>query len=96
MPLDFKQALFEVALNPLGNTEDPTDPESIRDAIRGNTHQTHVGLVDFNNGPAPTISKTPLAGGQWSMAGGRPELRIVENADHPDIATTGEFRLIES
>lgn len=96
MPLGFKQALFEVVLSALSKTEDPTDPASIRDAIRGNKYQTHVGPLDFNSGPVPTISKTPLVGGQWSMSGERPELKIVENADHSDIATTGEFRLIET
>jgi len=94
MPLGFKHSLFEVALDALKRTEDPTDPASIRDAIAATSYQSVVGPIDFSKGPVPNIAKTPLVGGQWSMAGGKPVLEIVENTDHPDIPTTAEMRPI--
>jgi branched-chain amino acid transport system substrate-binding protein len=42
----------------------------------------------------PGISKTPLVGGQWSIVDGKPQLSVVENGDHPEIAATAEVRLI--
>jgi len=94
MPLAFKHSLFEVAIDALKRTEDPTDPAAIRDAIRATDYRSVVGPVNFNTGPVPGISKTPLVGGQWGLESGTPQLQIVENADHPQIATTGDVRLI--
>tara|TARA_R110000751_G_scaffold234229_3_gene335527 strand:+ start:149954 stop:151237 length:1284 start_codon:yes stop_codon:yes gene_type:complete len=94
MPLGFKHSLFEVALDALKRTQDPTDPASIRDAIAATSYDSVVGTIDFSKGPVPNIAKTPLVGGQWSMASGKPVLEIVENADHPDIPTTAQMRPI--
>lgn len=94
MPLGFKHSLFEVALDTLKRTQDPTDPASIRDAIAATSYDSVVGNIDFSKGPVPNIAKTPLVGGQWSMASGKPVLEIVENADHPDIPTTAQMRPI--
>ena len=94
MPLGFKYSLFEVVLDALARTEDPTDPASIRDAIAATDYMSVVGPINFRKGPVPNIAKTPLVGGQWLVEGARPDLRIVENADHPEIPRTGDFRLI--
>jgi len=94
MPLGFKHSLFEVAVDALKRTEDPTDPDSITAAIAATAYDSCVGHIDFSKGPVPNIAKTPLVGGQWIMEGGKPVLRIVENADHPDIPTTGSMKAI--
>jgi len=94
MPLGFKHSLFEVAIDALKRTEDPSDPASIRDAIAATDYASIVGPVNFQTGPVPNISKTPLVGGQWRLEDGRPVIDIVENTDHPDIARTGSVRLI--
>ncbi|MEM1401054.1 MAG: ABC transporter substrate-binding protein [Pseudomonadota bacterium] len=94
MPLGFKHSLFEVAIDALTRTEDPTDPDSIADAIRQTSYSSIVGPIDFNSGPVPNIAKTPLVGGQWRVENGTPILDIVENGDHPDIPLTAETRSI--
>ncbi|MGB0747558.1 MAG: ABC transporter substrate-binding protein [Magnetospiraceae bacterium] len=94
MPLGFKHSLFEVAMDALSRTEDPTDPDSIAAAIGETAYDSVVGHIDFRKGPVPNISKTPLVGGQWQLEGGKPVLQIVENGDQPDIPTTSEMKAI--
>ncbi len=94
MPLAFKHSLFEVAIDALKRSADPTDAASIRDAIRATNYQSIVGPVNFMTGPVPGISKTPLVGGQWHIKDGKPVLEIVENTDQPAIAKTGTVTLI--
>ncbi len=94
MPLAFKHSLFEVAIDALKRCSDPMDPASIRDALRATDYQSVVGPVNFMTGPVPNISKTPLVGGQWHIEDGKPVLEIVENGDHPAIATTADVTLI--
>ena len=94
MPLGFKHSLFEVVIDSLKRTEDPTDPDSIAKAISETDYNSIVGPINFKKGPVPNIAKTPLVGGQWQIEGGKPVLKIVENGDHPDIPLTGEMRPI--
>ncbi|WP_035260973.1 ABC transporter substrate-binding protein [Actibacterium mucosum] len=95
MPLGFKHSLFEVALDALQRTEDPTSPESIAKAIGETKLDTCVGRIDFSAGPVPNIAKTPLVGGQWTIdSKGNPHLDITLNLGHTDIATTAEMRPI--
>lgn len=96
MPLGFKHSLFEVAIDALRRTEDPTDPASIRDAIAATDYASIVGPVNFQTGPVPNVSKTPLVGGQWRLEDSKPVIDIVENSDHPSIAKTGAVRLIQN
>ncbi|MDQ2093614.1 ABC transporter substrate-binding protein [Rhodalgimonas zhirmunskyi] len=96
MPLGFKHSLFEVAIDALRRTEDPSDPASIRDAIAATDYASIVGPVNFQTGPVPNVSKTPLVGGQWRLEDGKPIIDIVENRDHPSIAKTGNVRLIRN
>lgn len=96
MPLGFKHSLFEVAIDALRRTEDPSDPASIRDAIAATDYASIVGPVNFQTGPVPNVSKTPLVGGQWRLEDGRPIIDIVENSDHASIAKTGNVRLIQN
>ncbi|MCB1355281.1 MAG: ABC transporter substrate-binding protein [Maritimibacter sp.] len=94
MPLGFKHSLFEVAIDALQRTEDPTDPDSIAAAIGATNLDTITGNVNFSAGPVPNVAKTPLVGGQWQIEGGKPVLQIVENGDHPEIPLTGEMKPI--
>jgi branched-chain amino acid transport system substrate-binding protein len=95
MPLAFKHSLFEVAVDALKRTADPKDPASIRDAIKATDYQSIAGPVNFQTGPVPNISKTPLVGGQWHIEDGKPVLNIIENSDHPSIKTKGKVNLIK-
>lgn len=94
MPLGFKHSLFEVIMDSLQRSEDPTDPDSIAAAIGATNYDSVVGNINFANGPVPNIAKTPLVGGQWRLDGGKPVLDIVENGAHPNIPLTGEMKAI--
>lgn len=84
MPLAFKHALFEVAVDALKRAAGK-NPAAIRDAIRQINLPTMVGPVNFRTGPVPNISKTPLVGGQWRRRGKNLELVIVENSQAPMV-----------
>ncbi len=84
MPLAFKHALFEVAVDALKRAGGK-NPAAIRDAIRQTNLPTMVGPVNFKTGPVPNISKTPLVGGQWRRRGKNLELVIVENSQAPMV-----------
>ncbi|NOD93166.1 ABC transporter substrate-binding protein [Ruegeria sp. HKCCD4884] len=94
MPLGFKHSLFEVAIDALKRTEDPTDPDSIASAVRATSYNSVVGPIDFGAGPVPNIAKTPLVGGQWRVENGKPVLDIVENSLAPEVPLTAEVRTI--
>ena len=94
MPLGFKHSLFEVVLDALKRCTDPTDPASIRDAVKTTSYDSIVGHIDFRKGPVPNIANTPLVGGQWHVKDGRSGLTIVENGDHPDIPIGGQMAAI--
>ncbi len=84
MPLAFKHALFEVAVDALKRAEG-RNPAAIRNAIRQTSLPTMVGPVNFKTGPVPNVSKTPLVGGQWKRRGKNLELVIVENSLAPMV-----------
>ncbi|MBN8999301.1 MAG: ABC transporter substrate-binding protein, partial [Rhizobiales bacterium] len=83
-----------VVVDALKRSGDPTSAEAVRDAIRATDYDSIVGKVNFTTGPVPGISKTPLVGGQWSMAEGTADLLVVENSAIPAIAIQSEVRLI--
>lgn len=93
MPLAFKHALFEVAVDALKRAEGKS-PAAIRDAIRRSDLPTMVGPVNFQTGPVPNISKTPLVGGQWKRRGKSLDLVIVENSQAPMIAVQDRLAAI--
>lgn len=94
MPLGAKHSLFEVVIDALKRTQDIDSPEAISAAIRQTNMNTVFGPVNFQTGPVPNISKTPLAGGQWQLQGDKPVLEIVTNGHSPEIATTGAIKPI--
>ena len=94
MPLGFKHALFEVALDALKRSANKS-PEAIRDAIKATRQTTTVGPVNFATGPVPNISKTPLVSGQWRKSGKGLELAVVENSQAPSIAVQGKLAAIK-
>ncbi|MEO0693819.1 MAG: ABC transporter substrate-binding protein, partial [Pseudomonadota bacterium] len=91
-PIGFKHALFEVAADVIRRAEDLEDFEAITAAIAATNLDTIVGTVDWSSGPVKNVSKTPLVGGQWQKEGDTFDLKIVANADQPDIPVTGELK----
>jgi len=88
-PIGFVHALFEVAADVLARTTDIDSPEAIRDAIKATKLDTIVGTVDWSSGPVPSVSKTPLVGGQWQTGTDYPfEIQVTTNATGIDIPIT--------
>jgi len=85
-PKGFKHALIEVALDVLKRSEDPTDPGAVVEAIKTTDIHTLVGPVNFQTGPVPNVSPTPVVGGQWVKGDKFPfDLKICENQYAPEI-----------
>ena len=94
MPLGFKHSLFEVAIDALKRSAGPGQLESIRDAIASTNYNSIVGPVNFQAGPVPNVSKTPLVSGQWRKKGNKLDLEIVENSLAPMIPIQSELRAL--
>jgi branched-chain amino acid transport system substrate-binding protein len=91
-PIGLVHALFEVAAAALAQAEGPDDRDGIVDALSRLRVDTVCGTLDWNAGPVPNVSKTPLVGGQWRVSGGVAELVIVSNSQALAIPRTSEVQ----
>ena len=95
MPLGFRHALFEVAIDALKRTKNISDPASIRDAIAATKLDTIVGPVDFKSGPYPNTHATPIVIGQWRKGKKFPhDLVNVNNTVAPEVPVGGKMEPI--
>lgn len=89
-PLGFAHALFEVAVD-AAKRAGSTDKAALRDAVGATDLDTVVGKVNFNSGPVPHLSKTPLVAGQWVAGTDYPlELAINVNSGLPGVAVDAD------
>jgi len=99
-PIGFIHALFEVALDVVKRSNDPTDGEAVAAAIAATKLDTIVGPVAWDGANLPpfaqkNVSKTPLVGGQWRLKdGGGYDLVITDNKTAPNIPTGGKMEPI--
>lgn len=96
-PIGYVHALFEVAVDVLQRTSDPSDPAALLAAIADTNVETLVGTVDWGvEGLPPSVTKTELVGGQWQVGETYPyELQIVANPNEENgIPITGELSLM--
>ncbi|MFC4666959.1 ABC transporter substrate-binding protein [Seohaeicola nanhaiensis] len=94
-PMGFKHALIEVALDVLKRSTDPTDPGALIEAIKATDIRTIVGPINFQTGPVPNVSTTPVVGGQWEPGTKFPfDLVINENQYAPDIPVGRPFEAL--
>jgi len=94
-PLGFAHALFEVAVDALKRSGDPTDYDSLRDAVAETQLDTIVGRIDWSAGPVPNVAKTPLVGGQWRRGGEfKYDLVVTANGFASDVPLGGEMEAI--
>jgi len=97
-PLGFAHALFEIAFDVVKRTKDRNDPESVLAALVDTNLDTIIGPISWKGGPnnpVKNVCKTPLVGGQWNKAaGGKYDLAIIVNPQHPYIKTNGTLRLL--
>jgi len=92
MPLGFRHALFEVAIDSLKRAKNLNDPASIRDAIAATDLHTIVGPVNFKKGPFPNTCATPLVIGQYFKGKKFPhDLINVDNSTAKDIPVGGKM-----
>lgn len=100
-PIGFTHALFEVALDTLRRSADPTDLDANAEAIAATDMETIVGPVAFGRDNVPefaraNVATTQLVGGQWRLrddANGY-DLVIVDNQTAPEIPAAGEMEAI--
>ena len=94
-PIGFVHAMFEVALDTLKRTKDVGSKAAIRDALVATNLQTIVGPVAWGKGPVKNVTRTPLVGGQWVRGKKHKyELEVVDNANSPNIPTSGKMKLL--
>jgi branched-chain amino acid transport system substrate-binding protein len=99
-PIGFIHALFEVALDVIKRSDDPTDYEAVAGAIAATQLDTIVGRVAWDGANLPpfaakNVAKTPLVGGQWRLKdGGGYDLVITDNKTAPSIPTGGTMEAI--
>lgn len=93
-PIGFKHALFEVVADVVARAEDLEDPAAIVAAIAATDMNTIVGPVNWARGPVKNVTKTPLVAGQWQRDDRGLDLKIVANAQAPEIPVNGELQLI--
>ena len=97
-PIGFAHALFEVAIDALKRTSDPTDRAAINEAVATTKLNTIVGPIEWGSGPVKNVAKTPLVGGQWRLSGaGNPfkyDLAVTSNSLAPQIPVGGEMEPI--
>ncbi len=94
-PIGFAHALFEVAVDALKRSGDPTDYDNLRDAVAETQLDTIVGRIDWNAGPVPNVAKTPLVGGQWRRGGEfKYDLVVTANGLASDVPLGGAMEAI--
>lgn len=95
--MGFIHALLELATDAVKRAGDPTDPESLTEAVAATSLDTIVGNITWPGASAPpfaarNVTRTPIVGGQWRVQqDGSLKLVIVENTDHPNVPKEGEI-----
>lgn len=99
-PVGFTHALFELAADAIKRADDPTDADTLAEAIAATSLDAVVGNVGWGKDNVPefarkNVAKTPLVGGQWRRKDdGSFELVIVENGNAPEIPLGGSLELL--
>ncbi|WP_407654407.1 ABC transporter substrate-binding protein [Bradyrhizobium prioriisuperbiae] len=98
-PIGFVHSLFEVAVDAIRRSSDPTDGAALAKAIGATRLDTVVGEVAFGSDKVPpfaakNIAKTPLVGGQWRLNGDKYDMVITENKQATQIPLGGEMQAL--
>ena len=100
MPIGFVHGMFEVAVDALKRSEDPTDSEANVKAIAATNLPTIVGHLQWNSDALPpfarkNVAKTPLVGGQWRLqSDGSYQILVTDNKTFPAIPLESEMQPI--
>ncbi len=98
-PIGFVHSLFEIAVDAMKRSSDPTDSAALAKAIGATKLDTVVGPVVFGSDKVPpfaarNIAKTPLVGGQWRLTGDKYNMVITENKQAPQIPLGGDMQAL--
>lgn len=99
-PIGFAHALFELAVDVMKRAKDPTDGDTVAEAIAATKLDTLVGPIAWDGKKLPpfaakNVAKTPLVGGQWRLKDdGLYELVITDNKTAPNIPVGGKMEPI--
>jgi branched-chain amino acid transport system substrate-binding protein len=95
-PIGFVHALFEVAIATLKSAGVVHNPNAFVAALSKLKVSTIVGPLNWQAGPVPNVTKTPLVGGQWRAGNTKSgyELVIVTNKQHTNIPLGGSPQVI--
>lgn len=99
-PIGCTHALFEVVADVLKRTDNPTDGDSLAEAIATTSLDTVMGNVSWGSADVPpfakkNVTKTPLVGGQWRRQDdGSFDLVIIENRNAPEIPLGGSLETL--
>lgn len=88
-------ALLDGGIAALQASPDPKNKDKTAKALGTLKYTSMCGPVDFNTGPVPNISETPILGCQWVQAasGKFPlELAVVNNADDPMVPVAAKLQ----
>ena len=84
--IGFVHSMFELVADVVKRAKDPTDKDSLVDAIKATKLDTIVGHIDWSKGPMKNVCKTPLASGQWVKGDKwKYDLIVVANSEAPEI-----------
>lgn len=86
--IGLKHALFDLAVDVLRRSSDPTDADSVVDAIRATQTMTTAGPADFAGSPIASVTKSVIVGGQWAQEGDGYRLEIAANPTDHEIPIT--------
>jgi len=96
-PMGYKYAGVEIAVDALTRAQS-LDPKTIVDAIGATDLDTMVGHIKYD--PTTRVAPTMIVGGQWTVVddpaaknGYRAEIKIVYNANHPEIPLNGTLQI---
>lgn len=92
--MGLSHALFEVAIDVFKRAGTPHQANAVIAAIKATNYQSIAGPVNWNTGPLPNISRTPLVAGQWLGGPGHFALSVQENAKFPAIPVQSKLGLL--
>lgn len=98
-PIGFVHALFEMAVDVLGRSEDVGDADANVAALAATNLNTIVGPIQFSGAGLPpfakNVCKTPLVGGQWRLEdGNKYDLVITDNQTATNIPVGSDMQAI--
>lgn len=94
--LGASMALIDAGMAALRKSGSPRNKEEVRKALSMLDVVTMLGRVNFNTGPVPNVSTTPMIGCQWvkAPAGSRFQFEYVtvENAADPNVPVQARLK----